>query len=108
MYVYEETEKGVFTVGIYTEFNVWTPISDHPTKEAAADRVAYLNGENPGSCTWTQKKDGHWLSDCGLGFSLTFESPKDNDMHFCCKCGKVLKEKLIEPKQSNNEQIGLF
>ena len=52
MYVYIKSEKSckdndfhdLFTVGFYRPDGVWEPESDHATKEAAAERVAWLNG----------------------------------------------------------------
>jgi hypothetical protein len=44
MWVYRRTESGVWTVGYYSPDREWNPDSDHPTREAAADRVSYLNG----------------------------------------------------------------
>ena len=46
MYVYKQTEPNLFTVGYYQPgTNKWEPDSDHPTREEAAKRVAYMNGE---------------------------------------------------------------
>ena len=46
-YVYKQTESSpdLYTVGFYTPDNEWEAESDHPNREAAGDRVAYLNGE---------------------------------------------------------------
>ena len=44
MYVYKETEKGLFTVGYYNPRELWCPESDHDSKEQAAKRVSFLNG----------------------------------------------------------------
>ena len=44
MYVYRETEKGLWTVGFYDPSGKWYPESDHYVREEAAKRVAYLNG----------------------------------------------------------------
>jgi hypothetical protein len=44
MYVYIETEPGLWTVGFYTPDGKWIPESDHSEREDAAKRVAYLNG----------------------------------------------------------------
>lgn len=46
MYVYIETDgENLYTVGFYTpNTGVWIPESDHPDKDAAAQRVNYLNG----------------------------------------------------------------
>jgi hypothetical protein len=52
MYVYEQTEfagqKGatsnLYTVGHYDPTGRWHSESDHADKEAAAERVSYLNG----------------------------------------------------------------
>lgn len=46
MYVYIESEKGVYTVGFYDPSGVWHTDSDHPTRDSAAKRVAWLNGAN--------------------------------------------------------------
>ena len=44
MWVYLGSESGLWTVGFYTPVGVWTPESDHASKEEAAARVSYLNG----------------------------------------------------------------
>lgn len=44
MYVYISTESGLWTVGFYDPTGIWHPESDHDTAEAAANRVAWLNG----------------------------------------------------------------
>ena len=44
MYVYKETEKGLYTVGFYDPSGNWHPESDHDSREKAAERVHYLNG----------------------------------------------------------------
>ncbi|MHA1942507.1 MAG: hypothetical protein ACW97P_12445 [Candidatus Hodarchaeales archaeon] len=44
MYVYQKTEKCLWTVGFYNPNDEWNPDSDHESPESAAKRVAYLNG----------------------------------------------------------------
>ncbi len=44
MYVYIESEPGLWTVGFYDPTEGFRPESDHKTPEAAAARVHYLNG----------------------------------------------------------------
>ena len=44
MYVYLESEKGLWTVGFFDPSGKWVPESDHTSKEEAAARVAWLNG----------------------------------------------------------------
>ena len=46
MYVYINSEPGLWTVGFYSPNGEWNPESDHTTKDEAANRVAYLNGNN--------------------------------------------------------------
>lgn len=46
MYVYIESEPGLWTVGFYDPQEKWHPESDHGIKEEAARRVAWLNGAN--------------------------------------------------------------
>lgn len=45
MYVYIKSELNLFTVGFYKPDGKWGPESDHSTREEAAERVAWLNGE---------------------------------------------------------------
>jgi hypothetical protein len=43
-YVYLGSEPGLWTVGFYRPSGEWEPESDHESSEAAAARVAWLNG----------------------------------------------------------------
>lgn len=45
MFVYLQTEPNLFTVGFYDNKKKWQPETDYPTREEAADRAAYLNGD---------------------------------------------------------------
>ena len=47
MYVYVVTERNpaLYTVGFYRPDGKWEPENDYNTREEAARRVAYLNGE---------------------------------------------------------------
>jgi hypothetical protein len=44
-YVYLQSEPGLYTVGFFLPSGKWEPESDHDTRQGAADRVAYLNGD---------------------------------------------------------------
>jgi hypothetical protein len=48
VYVYIQSERhefgGLWTVGFYEPDGTWVPESDHDSAEAAAERVAWLNG----------------------------------------------------------------
>ena len=44
MYVYIQSEPGLWTVGFYEPNGKWQPESDHNSSEKAAERVHYLNG----------------------------------------------------------------
>lgn len=46
MYVYIQSESGLWTVGFYSPDGKWNPESDHETQSSAARRVRYLNGGN--------------------------------------------------------------
>jgi hypothetical protein len=43
-YVYIRSEPGLWTVGFYDPAGKWHSDSDHDSREAAADRVHWLNG----------------------------------------------------------------
>lgn len=46
MWVFIETEIGLWTVGFYDPSGKFNPESDHDKKENAARRCAFLNGAN--------------------------------------------------------------
>lgn len=48
MYVYRDFMKdaGCYTVGFYSPDGEWHSESDHDTRDEAAERVAYLNGNS--------------------------------------------------------------
>jgi hypothetical protein len=46
MYVYVESEPGLWTVGFYEPSGRWQAESDHRSAAEAAERVAWLNGGN--------------------------------------------------------------
>lgn len=43
-------------------------------------------------CVWTENEDGYWETKCGEEFILETGTPKENEMKFCCFCGKKLKQ----------------
>lgn len=43
-------------------------------------------------CLWVQDLDGYWGSSCNQAFILTDGTPTENEMRYCCHCGKPLKE----------------
>ena len=44
MYVYKQSEPGLYTVGFYGPNGKWEPESDHTSIASAASRVNFLNG----------------------------------------------------------------
>jgi hypothetical protein len=60
----------------------------------------YANGESPmksTSCTWfAEFEDDMWSTDCGNYFQLNDGTPSDNEMKFCCFCGKEIEEEVGE------------
>jgi hypothetical protein len=47
-WVYQQSEPRLWTVGYYGPTGIWYTDSDHSSKEAAAQRVHWLNGGNDG------------------------------------------------------------
>ena len=43
-------------------------------------------------CAWEGDGDGVWETDCGQTFQITEGLPSENDMRYCCYCGKSLEE----------------
>lgn len=46
------------------------------------------------TCTWTQEDYARdiWNAECGEGMCLNEGPPSENNMRFCCFCGKELRE----------------
>lgn len=44
MYVYIQSEQGLYTVGFYSPDGKWYAESDHDDPQKAAERTHYLNG----------------------------------------------------------------
>ena len=59
MYVYIQSEPGLWTVGFYQPDGRWEPESDHESKDKAAERVHYLNG--------APSLDEQWARNSGNG-----------------------------------------
>ena len=52
---------------------------------------------NTNKCVWSEDSDGTWQTSCEQAFCLNDGSPSDNDMKYCCYCGKALAEcKYVE------------
>ena len=49
VYLESRLEPGLFTVGFYDPSGKWVPESDHASREEAAARVSYLNGNKEAS-----------------------------------------------------------
>lgn len=43
-WVFRQSEPGLYTTGFYDPNGGWWPESDYNSKEAAANRVSFLNG----------------------------------------------------------------
>lgn len=50
------------------------------------------------SCSWAEDEDENWNTGCGHCFVLTEGYPRENEMRFCCYCGKPLAEwRIVVP-----------
>jgi len=51
-------------------------------------------------CTWTSDAfEDCWETDCEKSFYIEDGTPKDNNMNFCCFCGKPLKTLIREVEE---------
>jgi len=73
MWVYIQSEPGVYTVGFSTPGGVWNTDSDHTEREAAAKRVNYLNGGIDGEVIRNLES----LLNSLLESKMTLDDPED-------------------------------
>ena len=49
------------------------------------------NQDGSASCRWTEYEDCEaWDTGCGHAFYIENGTPQENDMKFCCYCGKTI------------------
>lgn len=59
-----------------------------------SDRVAMAAKAKQEPCLWTEDAlDGGWIGSCGIRWECDYETPKDNGMNFCPRCGRRLEQK---------------
>lgn len=53
-------------------------------------------------CHWSQDSEGSgvWATQCGRYFEITADTPSENEMRFCCFCGRPLTEIRFEDEQA--------
>jgi len=61
-------------------------------QETTNDRTATCNWEQDNDTEWNL-----WETDCGESFHIEEGTPKENNMNYCCYCGKKLVEKRAKP-----------
>ena len=55
-------------------------------------KVDLFKGGKMDRCYWEYKDTfDYWLTDCGEIFCLDSGTPSDNEMKYCCYCGKELE-----------------
>jgi hypothetical protein len=56
-------------------------------------------------CYWNQEDDeyGSYETDCGSAFIMTEGTPSDNDMKFCCYCGKKMVDRPFNDDEAYAE-----
>lgn len=47
---------------------------------------------SPEQCEWAEDEYGTWETSCGNAFEINDGSPADNDMAYCCYCGKKIAQ----------------
>jgi hypothetical protein len=59
------------------------------------------------ACLWREEYgDEEYQTSCGKAFVLNDGTPKDNDMLFCCFCGKLLREERGASEPEEEEDAG--
>lgn len=59
-----------------------------PSRAAAQGRLESLVTRR--TCAWSENDDGVYETECGNAFELNDGAPADNNMAYCCYCGRLL------------------
>lgn len=44
------------------------------------------------TCVWTEDPDGVWEGSCGMMWNLESDTPAENGMNYCPRCGAKLEQ----------------
>ena len=71
---------------------------------AALDKVIAQGAQS--ECVWNEDgEDGPWATGCGHYFAITDGTPSDNDMRYCCFCGRPLRESPHEDEDDDLHDV---
>lgn len=63
-------------------------------------KFLYLGGiemsDETKTCEWKEHSNGGWVGSCKLRWWLDEGTPKQNEMKFCPKCGKSIKQEAAK------------
>lgn len=88
----EAAQQALDVMSDISSFERWSEVRD-----ALKGALAQPEPE-PETCTWWQDGDsdsGMYQTSCGNYFDITDGTPEDNNMRYCCYCGKKLVQELI-------------
>lgn len=85
--------KGIEQVKIMNEF--YKKMSEN-MRSLKPEEMKPLNEfceeELKGKCKWEQDFEGNWQTSCDNMFVLNDGTPEENEMKYCCYCGKKLEQ----------------
>lgn len=68
-----------------------------------ADAMEQDGGSEP-ECLWQEDDEGNWWGGCGALWCFNDGGPADNEMRFCCGCGRPLaQQRFIEEAEKSEE-----
>ena len=50
-------------------------------------------------CLWKEDEEGTWTATCGLEWVMDCDTPAENDMTYCPKCGRTICETRYTPPE---------
>jgi len=51
------------------------------------------------TCAWSDDDNGVYETECGNAFELNEGTPADNNMAYCCYCGRLLDVRIGEKNE---------
>lgn len=81
---------------------VWRTSTEDEAKrldDVHYELVPLLIAERDATCTWREDDEGVWQTECGDAFEFTTDGPEENNVKYCCYCGKWIVVVKYEPEQ---------
>jgi len=83
-------------------------LHDDPRGAVLAQHICDLHNrsleEKPAPCVWSEDYDGNWTTSCDNEFTFFDGGPVSNGLVYCCYCGALIEQQLLNQAPIDEER----